>query len=114
MHILYFSWMRERVGTSSETVALSSIKASLHAGSHTDACNAEETTTSTSTRLDTSGPAVTVGDLIAYLSAQSDAHASAFAQPALIRAAVNQEHVKLSHALSDSDEVALFPPVTGG
>lgn len=101
MHILYFSWMRERVGTASETVALSSIKASLHAATP-------------ESQEPVARAVVTVGDLIAYLTAQSDAHASAFAQPALIRAAVNQEHVKLSHALSDSDEVALFPPVTGG
>jgi molybdopterin synthase sulfur carrier subunit len=29
-------------------------------------------------------------------------------------AAVNQSIVPLEHALSDGDEVAFFPPVTGG
>ncbi len=29
-------------------------------------------------------------------------------------AAVNQSIVPLAHALSDGDEVAIFPPVTGG
>ena len=29
-------------------------------------------------------------------------------------AAVNQEYVDFSHTVSDGDEVAFFPPVTGG
>jgi len=31
-----------------------------------------------------------------------------------LRVAVNQEYVDLGHALSDNDEVALIPPVSGG
>ena len=31
-----------------------------------------------------------------------------------LRAAVNQEMATPQHALSDGDEVAFFPPVTGG
>ena len=31
-----------------------------------------------------------------------------------LRVAVNQEYVDLGHTLSDNDEVALIPPVSGG
>ena len=31
-----------------------------------------------------------------------------------VRAAVNQEMVRADHVLADGDELAFFPPVTGG
>ncbi|APZ44032.1 molybdopterin converting factor subunit 1 [Acidihalobacter ferrooxydans] len=34
--------------------------------------------------------------------------------PARVLAAVNQEYVGAEHVLTDGDEVAFFPPVTGG
>jgi molybdopterin synthase sulfur carrier subunit len=34
--------------------------------------------------------------------------------PANTLAAVNMEYVELSHFVADGDEVAFFPPVTGG
>ena len=34
--------------------------------------------------------------------------------PVNIRAAVNQEYVERDHAVAEGDEVAFFPPVTGG
>ena len=55
-----------------------------------------------------------VNGLIRWLSARGAGFADAFAEPSLVRAAVNQEHVKLEHPLADDDEVAFFPPVTGG
>ncbi len=36
------------------------------------------------------------------------------ARPARILAAVNQEYADFSRKVSDGDEVAFFPPVTGG
>ncbi|MBO6946442.1 MAG: molybdopterin converting factor subunit 1 [Rhodospirillales bacterium] len=56
----------------------------------------------------------TVGDLIAWLAGRGDGYAAAFADTALVRAAVNQEHVDPLHPVRDGDEVAFFPPVTGG
>lgn len=56
----------------------------------------------------------TVGDLIAWLSGRSPAHAAAFADLAVVRAAVNQEFVGFDHPVAPADEVAFFPPVTGG
>ena len=56
----------------------------------------------------------TVADLMRLLAARGGGFAEAFADPARLRAAVNQEHVGFDAALSDGDEVAFFPPVTGG
>ena len=36
------------------------------------------------------------------------------ALPANVLSAVNHEYVSRDHAVSDGDEVAFFPPVTGG
>ena len=83
MQILYFAWMRERVGTGEET-------------------------------LQKPGSVHTVQDLIKHLSATSAQHAAAFEQPTLIRVAVNQTFCTLDTAITDTDEVAFFPPVTGG
>lgn len=56
----------------------------------------------------------TVGDLIAVLVARGPGYASAFAIPSLVRAAVNQVFVKSEDAVGPGDEIAFFPPVTGG
>ncbi len=56
----------------------------------------------------------TVGELVAHLMATDNGCAVAFANPKLVRAAVNQNHVTMDHALDDATEVAFFPPVTGG
>jgi molybdopterin synthase sulfur carrier subunit len=55
-----------------------------------------------------------VRELIAWLSDRGEGHASAFADLGAIRAAVNQTHVGLDHPVSAGDEVAFFPPMTGG
>lgn len=57
---------------------------------------------------------VTVADLIEHLKGLSPAHAAAFADLRAIKVAVNQEFARLDSALSAGDEIALFPPVTGG
>jgi molybdopterin synthase sulfur carrier subunit len=56
----------------------------------------------------------TVGDLVAWLRERSPGHAAAFARPELIRCAVNQDFAGHQQALHAGDEVAFFPPVTGG
>ncbi|MEP5717841.1 MAG: MoaD/ThiS family protein, partial [Alphaproteobacteria bacterium] len=40
--------------------------------------------------------------------------AEAFADRKVVRVAVNQEYVSLNHPVTAGDEVAFFPPVTGG
>jgi molybdopterin synthase sulfur carrier subunit len=56
----------------------------------------------------------TVGDLAAMLASRGGGYAEAFADMNRLRAAVNQAHVGLDATLSAGDEVAFFPPVTGG
>jgi molybdopterin synthase sulfur carrier subunit len=56
----------------------------------------------------------TVAALIDWLSTRSPAHASAFADRARLRAAVDQRFVPLDSPLGGAREVAIFPPVTGG
>jgi molybdopterin synthase sulfur carrier subunit len=81
--LLYFAWIRQKVGAAQETIELPpSVK--------------------------------TVRDLVEHLQKRGGGFLEAFADPARLRAAVNQEHAGLDAAISDGDEVAFFPPVTGG
>ena len=83
MKLLYFAWVRQKIGRSEETV-------------------------------ERSADIATIGDLIEMLRARGGGYAEAFEAPERLRAARNQEHVKLDAPLADDDEVAFFPPVTGG
>ena len=56
----------------------------------------------------------TVGGLVAFLTDRSPGHASAFANRRTVRCAVNQEFADPATILTPGDEVAFFPPVTGG
>ncbi len=81
--ILYFAWLRERMGRTEEDLPLP--------------------------------PGVaTVGGLVALLQARDAAGAVAFAHPAMVRAAVNQDFASPDTPVQDADEIAFFPPVTGG
>jgi molybdopterin converting factor subunit 1 len=83
LHILYFAWLRERVSTAEERIALP--------------------------------PDVsTVGELVAWLRERSPGHAAAFAAARMVRCAVNQEFADPGTQIRSGDEVAFFPPVTGG
>lgn len=55
-----------------------------------------------------------VADLVRWLATRSPGHAAAFADPARLRAAIDQRFVPPDAPLGDAREVALFPPVTGG
>ncbi|MBV9331809.1 MAG: molybdopterin converting factor subunit 1 [Alphaproteobacteria bacterium] len=83
MKLLYFAWVRQRIGTGEETLVLPA---------HVR----------------------TVGELSEFLRARGGGYAEAFSEPKRLRAAVNQEHVRFDAALRPDDEVAFFPPVTGG
>ena len=56
----------------------------------------------------------TIAGLVDALSARSTGHTSAFQNRRVIRCAVNQEFADLSSLVRPGDEVAFFPPVTGG
>jgi molybdopterin synthase sulfur carrier subunit len=55
-----------------------------------------------------------VADLVAWLRARGGGPAEALADLRAVRVAVNQEYVTFRHPLKAGDEVAFFPPVTGG
>ncbi len=55
-----------------------------------------------------------VADLMAWLSARDEGYAAAFAEPRIIRAALDRDHVSHETPLADAREVAFFPPMTGG
>lgn len=54
-----------------------------------------------------------VADLRDHLASRGDKWA-ALASAKNLRAAVNQDMVPLTSAIKDGDEIAFFPPVTGG
>jgi molybdopterin synthase sulfur carrier subunit len=56
----------------------------------------------------------TVQDLITWLKEQDVSYQKAFADDAVVRVAVNQEYECLDCLISNTDEIAFFPPVTGG
>ena len=55
-----------------------------------------------------------VKGLIDWLISQGDAYKTVFSDLSLLRVAVNQEYVDLDHTITSDDEIAFFPPVTGG
>lgn len=57
---------------------------------------------------------VTVADLLEHLVGSDPSCAEAFADRKIVRAAVDQAHVKMDHPIAGAREVAFFPPVTGG
>ena len=56
----------------------------------------------------------TVRALIGELRVRDDSWAQALAEGKRWRVAVNQDMATLDTALREGDEVAIFPPVTGG
>jgi len=55
-----------------------------------------------------------VRGLIDHLRARGENYQSAFENETLIRIAVNQIYVTFDHVIFDKDEIAFFPPMTGG
>ena len=55
-----------------------------------------------------------VRDLIDHLRERGENYQAAFKNEAIIRVAVNQTYVDFDHPLQDNDEIAFFPPMTGG
>jgi molybdopterin synthase sulfur carrier subunit len=83
MRILYFAWLRERIGLSEEQVEPPSGTAN-------------------------------VGDLVAWLRSRGAGYAAALADTARVRCAINQEFATPEATVADGDEIAFFPPITGG
>jgi molybdopterin converting factor subunit 1 len=56
----------------------------------------------------------TVAELVAWLRSRSPQHDAALGDPAMVRVAVNQDYAQPGDAVQAGDEIAFFPPVTGG
>ena len=67
-----------------------------------------------SEEIELPGGVSTVAGLRSHLQARGGAYEKAFAGKALVRSAVNQDMVPQSARIKAGDEVAFFPPVTGG
>jgi sulfur-carrier protein len=64
--------------------------------------------------LDLSAAVSTVAGLRSHLMARGGAWQSALAQGKALRVAVNQEMAQPTTPVKPGDEIAFFPPVTGG
>jgi len=56
----------------------------------------------------------TVGELMVWLASRGEEYAHAFANPKIIRAAIDRTHVGLQTPIGQAGEIAFFPPMTGG
>ena len=83
MKLLYFAWLRVKIGKAEET-------------------------------LEPPPGVTTVAALLDWLKTRGPGFADALGDRAIVRVAVNQEYVAWDHPVRAGDEVALFPPVTGG
>jgi molybdopterin synthase sulfur carrier subunit len=83
MKLLYFAWLRTKIGTGSEDI-------------------------------EPPEGVADVAGLLGWLADRGGGYADALSNRSLVRVAVNQEYVGLDHPIAAGDEIALFPPVTGG
>ena len=83
MKILYFAWVRDKIGLDSEEFNLPS-------------------------------EIVTAGEFIEWFKTRGDTYAEVIGASDTVKMAINQEYAGPENAISNEDEVALFPPVTGG
>ena len=83
MKILYFAWVRDKIGLDSEEV-------------------------------DLPAEIVTAGEFTEWFKTRGDTYAEVIGASDTVKMAINQEYAGPENAISNEDEVALFPPVTGG
>ena len=83
MTLLYFAWVRQKLGKGEETREIPD-------------------------------DITTVAALAAYLCTLGPDYAEVFSEPTRLRAAVNQSFARFDTAITAADEVAFFPPMTGG
>jgi molybdopterin synthase sulfur carrier subunit len=56
----------------------------------------------------------TIAELVVWLKTRGSEYEEAFRRADVVRAAVDQIHVKPTALLAGAREIAFFPPVTGG
>ena len=55
-----------------------------------------------------------MAELVKWLSGRGEEYAYAFENPEVVRAAIDQTHVKPASPIAGAREIAFFPPMTGG
>ena len=65
-------------------------------------------------RIELPAGVATAGDLVAHLRGRGGNWAGSLGEGETVLIAVNQEMARPETPVQDGDEVALFPPVTGG
>ncbi|ATW04636.1 molybdopterin converting factor subunit 1 [Sphingopyxis sp. BSNA05] len=83
LDIVYFAWVRERLGMDQERVQLD----------------------------DDTG---TIGDVLTMLVDRGGIYAEIFADTGKLRFALDQDYAVLATPVGSAQELAIFPPVTGG
>ena len=56
----------------------------------------------------------TISELAVHLRGRSAGHDTALRNLKTVRVAINRKYANLESPITDSDEIAFFPPVTGG
>lgn len=83
MKILYFSWIKDKLGKSHEDIQLNdNVK--------------------------------TINDLITSLKQTNENYLDVFKDTSSIKVSINMETAGFEDSINDNDEVAFFPPMTGG
>ncbi len=83
MKILYFAWLRSKLGVAEENLDLPDTVTSSH-------------------------------QLIQWLKTRGPAYEEVFADLDVVRIAIDQEYITEDTPLDGVQEIAFFPPVTGG
>ena len=83
MKVLYFSWIKDKLGKNHEEVQVDdNIK--------------------------------TINDLITLLKRNNEDYEDVFKDTSSIKVSINMETATFEDSIHDNDEVAFFPPMTGG
>jgi molybdopterin synthase sulfur carrier subunit len=83
LKLLYFAWVRERVGKTDEVI-------------------------------EPPAGVRTVAELMGWLAGRGEEYAYAFENRRVIRAAIDKAHVTPETLIAGANEIAFFPPMTGG
>ena len=83
MNILYFSWIKDKLGKSKENITLDE-----------NICS--------------------VAELINYLKNKDETYKEVFNDISSIRVSINMEIANIEDPIHINDEIAFFPPMTGG
>lgn len=83
MNILYFSWIKDKLGKTKENIAIDQNISS-------------------------------VSELITFLESKDETYKEVFKDISSIRVSINMETANMDDPISIDDEIAFFPPMTGG